>query len=449
MIKIKELSLSFSHKICFENFSTIVNNGERIAIIGRNGSGKSTLLKMIAKSNPSVGYVPQIITNSDSLSGGEKFNAALSKAINYDALLLDEPTNHLDLDNRKGLMKMLKRFNGTLIIVTHDLEILRNCIQKIWHIDDGKIRVFQGKYDDYIAEILSKRESILRQIEILNTREKAASKSLIKEQERISKSISSGQKKVANKKWMKAVGDLKGMKAEKSQGAKLKSIDSKKQDLQGRLKDLRLPEVIVPKFSIPINKSYNKTLIYIKDASVGYPRKVVLNKINLSITFGERVSITGNNGSGKTTLIRGILAKPEVTRTGIWDITKTQIGYLDQFYGTLEPEKTAFEIIPDRKILNDFLFRKNEEVYNKVKNMSGGEKARLSLALIAFNTPELLILDEITNNIDLETKEHVIQVLRKYPGSILIISHDQDFLRAIEIEKYYKISSFSIEESNA
>jgi ATPase subunit of ABC transporter with duplicated ATPase domains len=259
----------------------------------------------------------------------------------------------------------------------------------------------------------------------------------MKEQERIAKSKASGQKKVANKKWMKSVGDLKSMKAEKSQGKKLKSIDSKKQSLVKQLEDLRLPEIIVPKFSISASKIGSKMLLSIREASVGYPEKVVLDNINLSVMCGEKVAIAGNNGSGKTTLVNGILADPRIIRTGTWDVPKGEIGYLDQFYKTLDPEKTAFEIIPDRKHLNDFLFRKNEEVYNKVKTMSGGEKVRLSLAFIAFNTPKLLILDEITNNIDLETKEHIIQVLREYPGSIIVISHDQDFLNEIGVDKYF------------
>jgi ATPase subunit of ABC transporter with duplicated ATPase domains len=442
VIKIEELSLSFPHKTCFENFSTIIYDGERIAIVGRNGSGKSSLLKIISEYNLDIGYVPQIIWGYDSLSGGEKFNKALSQAINNDILLLDEPTNHLDLQNRKSLIKMLKHFYGTLIIATHDLEILRNCVEKIWHIDNGKIHIFQGKYDDYMAETLNKRESITRQIDIINAQKESARQSLIKEQKRISKSKAAGKKKVANKKWMKSVGDLKGMKAEKSQGSKLKAIDSKKQDLTEQLRDLRLPEIIVPKFSISSSDIGNKMLVSIRNASVGYPEKIVLNNINLSVISGERVALVGNNGSGKTTLVRGILNDSGIIRTGTWDIAKTKIGYLDQFYRTLDLEKTAFEIIPDRKLLNDFLFRKNEEVYNKVKDMSGGEKARLSLALIAHDTPSLLILDEITNNIDLETKEHIIQVLKDYPGSILLISHDQDFLDQVEVHKYYELDCF-------
>ncbi|MDR3317481.1 MAG: ATP-binding cassette domain-containing protein, partial [Puniceicoccales bacterium] len=167
MIKIEDLSFSFSHKVCFENFSVIVEDGERIAIIGRNGSGKSTLLQMIANVNPNGAYIPQIIENFDSFSGGERFNRVLSQALGTasDLLLLDEPTNHLDSANRKSLLRMLQNYPGILIIVTHDKEILQNHVDKIWHIDNGKVHIFHGKYEDYMAEIRLRRESIIRQID--------------------------------------------------------------------------------------------------------------------------------------------------------------------------------------------------------------------------------------------------------------------------------------------
>ncbi|MDR1435081.1 MAG: ATP-binding cassette domain-containing protein [Puniceicoccales bacterium] len=439
MIKIENLNLSFPHKVCFEHFSATVTGGERIAIMGRNGSGKSSLLEMIAEENANIGYVPQIIEDFNSLSGGEKFNKILSQALamNPGALLLDEPTNHLDSANRKGLLRMLQSYGGILIIATHDREILRHYVDTIWHIDGGKINIFHGKYDDYVTEIGINRAAIERQIEALNGQKKSTHEHLMKERERIAKSKASGQKKVAHRKWIKAVGNMKANGAEKSQGSKLKAIDSKKQELAEQLENLKLPEIIVPKFSISAEDMGHKMLISIRRASVGYLKKIVLSDINLSVMSGERVAIVGNNGSGKTTLVRGILNDPNVIKSGEWDvIAADQIGYLDQFYGTLDLEKTAFQLIPDRKCLNEFLFRKNEEVNNRVKNMSGGEKARLSLALISAKTPKLLILDEITNNIDLETKDHVVQVLKAYPGALLIISHDSDFLNEIGIDKY-------------
>jgi ATPase subunit of ABC transporter with duplicated ATPase domains len=163
------------------------------------------------------------------------------------------------------------------------------------------------------------------------------------------------------------------------------------------------------------------------------------------------MAITGDNGSGKSTLIKAIIGDKSVHKTGEWYVVKPDdIGYLDQHYGTLNPHKTVLETIEDlvphlphteiRRHLNDFLFRKNEEVNALVSTLSGGEKARFSLAQIAAKTPKLLILDEITNNLDLETKEHVVQLLKAYPGAMIIISHDADFLEEIGVNSYFKIT---------
>jgi ATPase subunit of ABC transporter with duplicated ATPase domains len=190
-------------------------------------------------------------------------------------------------------------------------------------------------------------------------------------------------------------------------------------------------------------------LVSISDGCVGFENPII-TAINLSLTAGERIAISGDNGSGKSTLIRAILEDPAITKTGSWQVLRREyIGYLDQHYSPLDMEKTVLNIMQDyvsnwshaeiRKHLNDFLFRKNEEINATVSSLSGGEKARLSLALIAAITPKLLILDEITNNLDLETRDHVIQVLKDYPGAMVVISHDADFLESIQVNSHYLI----------
>ncbi|MDR3156116.1 MAG: ATP-binding cassette domain-containing protein [Holosporaceae bacterium] len=451
----KDFSLSFPHKICFEDFSTTILFGDRIGIIGRNGSGKSSLLRMIVERNPdiSTALVSQIIDDFDSLSGGEKFNKALSNALskNPSMLLLDEPTNHLDLHNRRSLMRMLQSYYGTLIMVTHDKELLRNCIDILWHADAEKITIFRGNHDNYISEIQHRRQSILREMDLLDRERKFMHKKLMKEQEHISKSEVSGRKKVETRKWMKSVGDLKATKAEKSQGKKLTAIDGKKQELSEQLAQIRLPEIILPKFHLTHREIGEKTILSIVDGAVGYSMdKMILENINLSLTSRERLAVVGNNGSGKTTILRAILRDENIITRGDWTMPNPQnIGYLDQHYRNLDPEKSAieiiFEIVPTwlhaevRRHLNDFLFRKNEEVNMAVRNLSGGERLRLSLAKIAANPPSLLILDEITNNIDSETLDHVTEILREYPAAMVVVSHDKDFLKKTKTEKYYKI----------
>jgi len=460
-IQIKDLDLSFPHKTCFENFSCQIPYGSRIAIIGRNGSGKSSLLQMIASlcgEDVVVGYVPQVIIDHTDLSGGQRLNKAVTEALSLDpnALLLDEPTNHLDSRNKKSLMRMLQNHPGTLIVVSHDKELLRQCTDTLWHIDNGKVHIFSGNYDDYMREIKLKRSSIEGEFELLNRQKKDMHHKLMQEQQRSSKSKAKGQKSIDQRKWPTVVSHAKAGRAEETSGRKKSAIDKRKSDLTESLSDLRLPEIIIPKFSIEGSDAGKGMIVQISAGSVGYCEgQPILSGIVLSLQGGERLSITCDNWSGKSTLIKAILGDESVYKTGGWHVIKREdIGYLDQHYGTLHPDKTVLETIADlvpawshaeiRRHLNDFLFRKNEEVNALVGTLSGGEKARLSLAQIAAKTPKLLILDEITNNLDLETKEHVMQVLKAYPGAMIVISHDPDFLEEIGINEVVNVGKFNL-----
>ena len=469
-IQIKNLQLSFPHKTCFDDFTVQIPYGSRIAIIGRNGCGKTTLLKilngMVEPTSGDIwrtddvvfGFVPQIIEDYDSLSGGQRLNQAVTQALSLEpnVLLLDEPTNHLDRHNRKSLMRMLQSYPGTLIIVSHDTELLRYCIDTLWHIDDGQISVFNGAYDDYIRELRGRRASMEQEITRLDRQKKNMHHDLMKEQKRAAKSKAKGEKSIHQRKWPTVVSNAKAGRAEETSGRKKSAIDHKKQDLTEQLSNLRLPEIIMPKFSLSSASVGDRTIVSISDGSIGYAeQEPLLQKISLSISSRDRIAIQGDNASGKSTLIKAILDDDSVIKLGNWHAPKIDdIGYLDQHYGTLSAEKTVLETIAElvptwthievRCHLNDFLFRKNEEVNSLVAKASGGEKARLSLAQIAAKTPKLLILDEITNNLDLETRGHVIEVLKNYPGAMIVISHDADFLEEIGISEVVNVGKFNL-----
>jgi ATPase subunit of ABC transporter with duplicated ATPase domains len=467
-IEIRELSLSLPHKNCFEDFSATIRSGERIAIIGKNGSGKSTLLKiLLGLSEPTYGrvtipvdvefgYVQQVIEDFRNKSGGQRFHESLNEALvaNPSVLLLDEPTNHLDSRNRKSLMRMINVFEGTVIVVSHDKELLRNCFDIFWHIDNESVSQFSGKFDDYIRERDIGRSKIMNELSALGKEKKGAHSSLMKEQKRASNSKDRGKKSIDNKKWPTIVGKSKATRAEQTSGKKKADIRNKKDEVLDKLQNLRLPEEIKAKFSITTSDCINSNVVAIKDGAVGYGDFIVQN-INISIGGTERVAILGDNGSGKSTLIKAIMGLEEIKRDGEWYVPKNEnIGYLDQHYSLLNGDESVFDSIEklypswnDRDVrnhLNDFLFRKNEEVEILVKNLSGGEKARLSLACIAAKTPKVLILDEITNNLDMDTIDHVVQVIRDYPGAVLAISHNKDFLDQIGIATRYVVHQGSL-----
>lgn len=461
LIQIQSLGIFFPHKTCFEDFSADVHSGNRIAIIGKNGSGKSTLLKILLGNiepssgivsitqNTTMGYVPQVIDEFESLSGGQRFNAALTQALDQqpDILLLDEPTNHLDFKNRQSLMRMLRQYQGTLIAILHDIDFLKNCSNTLWHIDDGRVHIFKGTYDDYLNELGSKRTSIEYELKKLESQKKEAHHSLMKEQERASKRKSYGEKKYADDKMALRAAQGQG---ENTHNKNKKKIALVKDNLLEQLASLRLPETITPKFSIQAATLGNQALLSINEGSIGYSDDIILRDIYLSMNAKSRIAICGNNGSGKSSLIKAILGNPKIIKKGDW-FTPNDIGYLDQHYGTLCPEKTVIETISElvptwnhaelRQHLNDFLFRKNEEVQQKVESLSGGEKMRLSLAQIAAKTQKLLILDEITNNIDLNTKEHLLQFLNAYPGGFIIVCHDEGFLKKLSLDATYLIEN--------
>ena len=469
-IQIKHLSFSLPNKTCFSDFSTDIHYGDKIAIIGRNGSGKTTLLNMILgnieptdgevrlPSDIQYSYIPQFITEYNNLSGGEIFNKALGRAIaeKPDLLILDEPTNNLDRKSRKGLMQMIKNYLGTVIVVSHDTELIRNCINTLWHIDNEKIQIFTGSYDDYMQTKFNHKLSIERKLLQLRKHKVEMHEKLMDAQVRIAKSKEHGKKNIANNKLSKMAAHAKINKADKFQGKSLQNISYTKQTLTSQLEELNLPENILPKFNIATQKSdIGYPIIKIRKGAIGYnPDNMIVSNINFTLYSRDRLAIIGNNGSGKSTFIKAILNAPSVYKTGEWDINLYyKIAYFDQHYTSLDNHLTVLEYIAQliphwthqeiRKYLHDFLFRKNEEVNKLIANLSGGEKARVLLAYIAIANPDVLILDEITNNIDLETKEHIINVIKNYLGTVIVISHDEDFLKAIGINSRYEIGIYS------
>lgn len=466
-IFLNNVSLSFPKKTVFEGFTSQIYPGSRIAIIGRNGSGKSSLLNILRKAlNASggesiipddlcIGYVEQTINDFNELSGGERLNKRLSEALakEPDLLLLDEPTNHLDKANRKSLMQLLRRYQGTLVVVSHDTELLKSCIDRLWHIDNHKIYQFSGSYEDYVRKNKQKRASIEKELASLRREKKALHNTLAKEQKRSKKRKDYGEKKYAGDKLALRTAQGKGQITANKRN---KFINDRKTNLLNSLLELYVPEIIVPKFSLPSGNSATSNLISINGVDIGYSKgEIILKNVSLALTGKERIAICGKNMAGKSTLLKAILGKENIFKTGKWQLPSPEhIGYLDQHYSNLNLDYSVIdhvrELRPDwneaqlRAHLNDFLFRKNEEVMQLIASLSGGEKARASLSLIAAKTPKLLILDETTNNLDLETKEHITQVLKYYPGAMILVSHEENFLNAIGVERIYNIADGSI-----
>jgi len=463
-IVVTNISFSVNNKICFENFSTQIHPDKRIVIMGNNGSGKSTLLKIvqgiteptagkISKSQDiTFGYVPQTIAEYSALSGGQRFNKMLSQALSIqpDILCLDEPTNHLDFNNKRSLIRMLQRYDGTLVVISHDPELLELDFDEIWHIEDKSITIFTGNYAEYLKEHKLKHDTIQRQREQIHKEKRELHK--LKQQE--NKRAASSKAAHKNEKDRILLGAMKE-RGSQTLGKKQKLLSQTHEEIQQQLADSYIHKKIEPKFNLDVSVvSLAKVIVSISQGSCGYDRPVLTN-INLQLQGNSKVAIIGNNGTGKSTFIKALLHDPKVATQGEWLMpSRNNIGYIDQHYSTINANLTVMEIIQEaatewsdnevRKHLNDFLFHTPAEVSNKVSNLSGGEKARLCLACIAAKNSYLLLLDEITNNIDFDTREHIIEVLSEYTGAMIIISHDMQFLEKLGISSMYETKDGTI-----
>ncbi len=460
MIQLQGLSLVFPHKTCFSGFHGNIEWGQRIAITGDNGCGKSSLLRILkgdltpsegtvyVPSALGIGYLEQVL-EADNISGGERVNHALSQALACasDLLLLDEPTNHLDADNRRSLSRKLQNYSRSIVLVTHDEALMNQVCDTIWHIGQGKITVFHGRYADYLAQQQIHRESLEKKLATIKRGQQDAHNALMKEQERASHARQRGIASIQNRKWATVKSPAKLGRANTTSGRKQAEIGEQRNDLIRQLEQLPAMEIIVPRFQLDGTSKTRQTILQITQGGASYDEPFLKN-INLCLMHGERLALVGANGCGKSTLARAIAHQPGLTLSGDW-ITPapSDIGYLDQHYANLKPHETVLQTLsrtvpnwtqPElRRHLSDFLFRQNDEVQNTVSVLSGGEKARLSLACIAACPPQLLILDELTNNLDKRMRQHMIEILCNYPGALLLISHDEHFLQQIGKVHYY------------
>ncbi|MBP4043590.1 ABC-F family ATP-binding cassette domain-containing protein [Chromobacterium violaceum] len=456
IIQLQGVSFGFSHKTCFSDFHASVDWGQRIAIVGANGSGKSSLLQILNGSllphsgqtsrldGLRTGFLPQILQATDGLSGGQAVNQAISYVLadHPELLLLDEPTNHLDSDNRRSLGRMLRHYHGALVMVTHDVALLDTLCDTIWHIEQGKVEVFEGRYGDFLAERDLQRQAIEEQLHSLRRDQQAAHEARMKEQERARKARERGARSIEQRKWATIKSPAKLGRGNTTAGRNQAAITERQRELGVRLTSLRLPETIAPRFHLAAAPTGASSIVQIRNGSVGYAQ-ALLSGIQLDLATGERLALTGRNGCGKSTLAKAVAGiMPARRLSGEWlTPPESGVGYLDQHYGQLKPGVTVLATLqfaaPDwtmsqlRHWLSDFLFRRDEEVHADVATLSGGEQARLSLACIAARPPALLILDEATNNLDRITRQHMVEILRDYPGAMLLISHDETFLQDI------------------
>ena len=428
ILNISNLSKSYVGQSVLKEVSFHLEEKEKAAIVGINGSGKTTLLRCILgieeadeggiafSKDKKMAYLAQQHADMEqedeeyeSLSGGQKTKKRLEEILmeKPDLLILDEPTNHLDIGSIQWLEKVLKRYDGAVLLVSHDRYFLDKIVTKVIDLERGKARMYLGNYTAY-----------------------AEKKKMIREAER--KAYENQQAEIKHQEAV--IEKLKQFNREKS----IKRAESREK-LLSKVERLEQPEDLQNEMRLlfmPREASGNDVLVA-KDLGKSFDGKRLFSHGTFSIQRGEHVAVIGDNGTGKTTLLKilnGLIQADEGEfRLG----SKVKIAYYDQEHAVLHMEKTLFDEIQDtypdmnntrvRNVLAAFLFT-GDDVYKRVGDLSGGERGRVSLAKLMLSDANFLILDEPTNHLDIQGKEVLEEAIRNYEGTVLYVSHDRYFI---------------------
>ena len=440
-----------------------IQDGDRIGLIGRNGTGKSTLLGVlsgrIAADEGAVKRsceIAEILQTAELLpsdgsgepeerlisrmglrgsavkSGGERTRLAIAAAFSKRAPLLfaDEPTTNLDLDGVEALEKMLCGYRGAILIVSHDRKLLDRVCNQVWELEDGAVRVFDGNYSQWAEQ--TRRERDFQEFEYQQyRREKRRLELAADDLARHGKQMRKPPKRMGSSEWRLYKGTASIQQGHVQSNAQ--AISTRIEQLEKKERPRQLPDVSM---KLPdsgrIRARYAAT---VRNLTVAYGERMVLNNVSLSVESGRRTFITGGNGAGKSTLIHALMTGAE----GTFITSEARVAYFSQDQDTLDPKKTVLENVTRdaaypqhicRAVLSN-LYMSLRDMEKPVSVLSGGERVKTALAKVLVGGCNFLILDEPTNHMDVYTMEGLEKLLAGYDGTLLAVSHDRTFIEHV------------------
>ncbi|WP_246927704.1 ABC-F type ribosomal protection protein CplR [Clostridioides difficile] len=462
LVKVENLKKYYADKLILDIDKLEILENDKIGLVGSNGQGKTTLLKAILGEieidegyiylTESYSYISQSENNieicSDSkeksllnapdrfeeyLSGGEKVKLKIADALSNkkNIIIADEPTSNLDKKSIGVLEEMFKRHEGALLLISHDRRFLDELCTTILELEDGKLKAYKGNYTDYLMQ---KDEEVKRayfEYQEYVKEKKRLEKALLHK-----KSLSDGIRKTP-----KRMGNSEARLHKMGGQTNKKKLDSNVKAIKSRIDKLEVKNK--PKASIEMKikiqngmEIISKNLVEIKDMTLKLGNKLLLDNVSFKIKRGKKIALLGDNGCGKSTMIKEILNNKN---DNIKINNKVKVGYFDQHQSLLDEAKSvlyntkvnsSFDESFIRTNLNLFGF-KGDDVYKKVKVLSGGEKVKIALCKIILEDNNFLIFDEPTNYLDIKSMEALEKALINADKTMLIVSHDRVFVSHI------------------
>lgn len=461
LLKMDQIKMSFGMKTVLDIAHIEVHDGDRIGLVGENGAGKSTLLKLMSgEREPDEGRIQRMCDvgvihqmdedeNLDAfdaqmqaefhaqemrngLSGGERTRRRIAGALSMRSplLLADEPTSDLDADGVSNLTRHLHMHEGALVLISHDRQLLDELCTLIWELEDGHITAYPGNYQAYRQEKLNRRKH--QQFEYDQYRG---------EQARLRKSIQNKREQASQVKLPDRMGNSEARLHKRSVSASQQSVHKTRSQLSSRLDQLE--EKQRPREDVVIHirlgaasPVLSRVALEAEDFTMQFGERVLLKNASFRLPTGSRTALMGANGAGKTTLIRRICEGDPKIRLS----PGVRIGLFGQDHAdVIDLNRTALQnaldgAVHDEGSVRTVLARLNlrgDEVFKKAAVLSGGERAKLALAKLFVSDVNLLILDEPTNHLDVFTLEALEGVLAEYAGTLLLVSHDIQFVSAV------------------